>query len=566
MILEGRLLRTFAAVFLTLGVLGACSDDDPPTGNSQVNPPSGLTVTALSATSTRVTFTAVSGASSYIVQRATATGSFATVGSPTGTTFDDTGLDPNTQYRYQVATVQGTRTSAYTSPVTVTTSASGRFTATLSAAAPISASRTLFADTVYTLQGYVLVTNGATLTIQPGTKIVGDYATPGSSLFVTRGSKIVAAGTAANPIVFTSSQPVGQRKPGDWGGLVIVGNARINRNSGGTSIFTEGPTNARQDYANGTLDNDNSGTLRYVRIEFAGYAETTNEELNSLSMYAVGRGTTIEYVQTMAGLDDSFEWFGGTVDGRYLVSYESGDDHFDWTEGYRGRNQFLIAFQSQQIPQRAGAGSLSTDPNGFEGDGCETNRPFCTTFAGSVPFSSPVFANFTVIGFGSAFTTSSGGYGAVIRRGAGVTLVNGILARWPRTGINIRDLATDTLRQRDSVTIRNVLLVENGANFDAPGGSNVFGQQANFAANSIVEPTGTAASLFVSLTPASFDWTPSAASAARAGGLATFTGTVAARISGLFGGSGAITGTSYVGAADPAGPKWWEGWTVYITN
>ncbi len=562
--LEGRMLRTFAGTLLTLVVAGACSDNNPPTGNDMVNPPNGLAVAATSATTARVTFAAVPGATSYIVQRAAATGAFATVGTPSGTTFDDTGLDPSTLYRYQVATVEASRTSAYSAAVTVTTQASGRFAATLSA--PIAANLTLFSDSVYTIQGYVRVASGATLTIQPGTKILGDFNTPGSSLFVTRGAKIMAIGTAANPIVFTSSQPVGSRKPGDWGGLVIVGNARINRNSGGTSIFTEGPTTARQDYANGSDDNDNSGTLRYVRIEFAGYAETTNEELNSLSMYAVGRGTTIEYVQTMAGLDDSFEWFGGSVDGRYLVSYESGDDHFDWTEGYRGRNQFLIAFQSQQIPQRAGAGSQSTDPNGFEGDGCETTKPFCTTFAGSLPFSNPVFANFTVIGFGSAYTTSSGGYGAVIRRGTGVTLVNGIIARWPRTAINVRDQATDTLRQRDSVTIRNLLLVENGANFDAVGGSNIFGQQANFASNGMVEASGTAASLFVSLTPASFDWTPSAASAARTGGLATFTGPVAARISGLFGGTGAITGTSYVGAADPAGPKWWEGWTVYITN
>ena len=562
--LEGRMLRTFAATLLTFGVLSACSDDDPPSGNNSVNPPSGLAVTATSSTTARVTFTAVSGASSYIVQRAAGAGAFATVGTPSGTTFDDVGLDPNTQYRYQVATVAGSRTSAFSAPANVTTSATGRFTATLSA--PITANRTLFADSVYTIQGYVRVASGATLTIQPGTKILGDFNTPGSSLFVTRGAKIMAVGTAANPIVFTSSQPVGSRKPGDWGGLVIVGNARINRNSGGTSIFTEGPTTARQDYANGTDDNDNSGTLRYVRIEFAGYAEITNEELNSLSMYAVGRGTTIEYLQTMAGLDDSFEWFGGSVDGRYLVSYESGDDHFDWTEGYRGRNQFLISFQSQQLPQRAGSGSLSTDPNGFEGDGCETTKPFCTTFAGSLPFSNPVFANFTVIGYGTAFTTSSGGFGAVIRRGTGVTLLNGIIARWPRTAISVRDPATDTLRQRDSVTIRNLLLVENGTNFDAVGGSNLFGQQANFPASNIVEATGTAASLFLSLTPPSLDWTPSATSAARTGGLATFTGTVATRISGLFNGTGAITGTSYVGAADPSGPKWWAGWTVYVTN
>jgi hypothetical protein len=210
----------------------------------------------------------------------------------------------------------------------------------------ITTDRTLYRDTVYTLQGYVKVANGATLTIQSGTKIVGDYETPGSSLWILRGAKIMAEGTAAQPIVFTSERPVGQRMPGDWGGIVIVGNGILNRNT--TPIYTEGPVDARQDYSQGNNNADNSGVLKYVRIEFAGYdlSNGNGQELNALSMYAVGSGTRIEYIQTMAGLDDSFEWFGGAVDGRYLVSFESGDDHFDWTEGYVGRNQYLIAFQS----------------------------------------------------------------------------------------------------------------------------------------------------------------------------------------------------------------------------
>src|SRR5690606_11975009 len=138
-----------------------------------------------------------------------------------------------------------------------------------------------------------------------------------------------------------SARSAGNRAPGDWGGLIIIGNGTINRT--GATILTEGDAATSENYAGGNDDNDDSGTLRYVRIEFAGYdiSNGAGQELNALSSYAVGRGTTYEYIRTMAGLDDSFEYWGGAVDGRYLISYESGDDHFDWSEGYRGRNQFM---------------------------------------------------------------------------------------------------------------------------------------------------------------------------------------------------------------------------------
>src|SRR5690606_21296134 len=158
-------------------------------------------------------------------------------------------------------------------------------------------------------------------------KIVGDFEVPGSSLFILRGARINAVGAAANPIVFTSERPVGQRQPGDWGGVIIIGNGIINRN-GQTQIEGTGTpagANPAQFYNAGTNNADDSGTLRYVRIEFAGYPTAPNEELNSLTMAAVGSGTTIEYVQVLQGLDDSFEWFGGAVNGRYLVSYEASD-------------------------------------------------------------------------------------------------------------------------------------------------------------------------------------------------------------------------------------------------
>ena len=198
--------------------------------------------------------------------------------------------------------------------------------------------------------------NGAVLTIQPGTRIEGDVGTLGSSLFVLRGAQIVANGTAAFPIVFTSSQAAGTRQPGDWGGLIIVGNGLINRadptNLEGTG--TDRVTNPLLNYAGGTDNASSSGTLRYVRVEFAGFGPAADQELNSFTFAAVGSGTTMEYLQSLSGLDDAFEWFGGAVDGKYLVSYESGDDHFDMSEGYVGRLQYLIAFQSKLLAAPSG--------------------------------------------------------------------------------------------------------------------------------------------------------------------------------------------------------------------
>ncbi len=424
----------------------------------------------------------------------------------------------------------------------------------------ISASRTLRADTVYTLSGAVKVQAPAILTIQAGTKIVGDTTSPGSSLWILRGARIDAQGTALSPIVFTSARAPGNRKPGDWGGIVIVGNARINRTA--NPIFTEGPQGTAENYAGGTNDNDNSGIMRYVRIEFAGYDVSggQGQELNSLSMYAVGRGTTIEFIQAVAGLDDSFEWFGGTVDGRYLISYESGDDHFDWAEGYQGRNQFMIALQTQLIQPRAGAGTLSTDPRAFEGDGCENTKAGCTFT--NPPFSMPVFANFTLIGPGAGVFAQADGNGAVIRRGSGASMVNGIIGRWPQYGISLRDAASDALLGLDSVTVRNLILSDNAANFE-PTGTN-FGQKLNVSANNIQQVSGVG-SLFTSFSTGSLDWTPGSTSAARTGGMASFTGTrIASRVTGFFGGT--MLGTSYIGAADPAGAKWWAGWTTFVSN
>jgi hypothetical protein len=553
-----RTLRTTALAALLGAGLAACGDDDPVAPPAVPPAPTGLTAVAQSETSVLVSWAAVTGATSYVLERAAAptpTSFTAVGGSITTTSHTDQGLTPDVAYTYRVAAVNASGTGSFSTPASVTVE--GAAVATLSG--NISTDRTLFADTLYTLSGYVKFGGGSTLTIQPGTTIVGDPAVLGSSLWILRGSQIDAQGTAAAPIVFTSGKPAGSRAPGDWGGIIIVGNGVVNRSG---TVLTEGPQGFTEPYSGGTDNADNSGTLRYVRIEFAGYdvSAGAGQELNSLSLYAVGSGTTLEYVQSLSGLDDSFEWWGGAVDGRYLVSYEAGDDHFDWSEGYRGRNQFLIGLQSARLTPAPNSGSLSTDPQGFEADGCSGTG--CDLGFASVPFSVPVFANFTLVGTGTgAVVTASGDVGMVLRRGTGGYLTNGIVARWQRQGLSVRDPETNALMTSDSLNISNLLLAENALNYDDDAGTN-FGKVAAFAASNHVVAPGTAASLFTSLTPASLDWTPPAGSPAAAG---AGTVVIPTEYTGAYFG-GSLTNTTYFGAADPAGTKWWQGWTSYATN
>lgn len=547
-----------AAMLLGAGLLGACDGDGGGTTEPEVTAPATVSVTPISATGLRVSFDAVAGATSYTIQRAPAAGGdFATVNTGAQTSFDDTGLQAQTTYRYRVAATGGSRTSGWSAERTGTTSS----TPVVTVSGNITSSRTFFSDTIYKLDAFVKVTNGATLTVQPGTVVRGEQL---SALFVLPGARIVAQGTADRPIVFTSARAPGDRKPGDWGGLILVGRGVVNRTG---NILLEGTgTNTTSNpsvfYASGGNNADDSGVLRYVRIEFAGYGPAQDAELNALTMAAVGSGTTIEYVQTVAGLDDSFEWFGGAVDARYLVSYESGDDHFDASEGFVGRNQFLIAFQSARLEPRAGAGSFSNDPQGIENDGCaDAQGGTCAAGQNSTPFTTPMFANFTLVGTGPGVVGSGGGFGMMLRRGTGGYYVNGIVARWPNAAIALRDATTAARIAEGNLVIRNVLLAENGNVFEAASGITV-----DAAASAIESGAAATASLFTAFPTgapsgvSAFDWTPSAGSAARTGGTGAFTGALAAR-AGTF-----VAGTSYRGAADPAGARWWQGWTTYVRN
>ena len=557
MTLASRRLLSAATALLAAFTLGCGEDTVDPTPQPP-GAPTGLAATVQSPTLIRVTWSPVTGATSYRLERADAAapGVFTAVGGVLSQpTFDDPVTAGGT-YSYRVAASNANGTSSFSAAVTAV--APGLKVADLTGI--ITTSRTLFKDTVYTLKGYVKVANNSTLTVQPGTRIVGDFETKGSSLWILRGSKLIADGTSAEPIVFTSEQPVGQRKPGDWGGILIIGNGVSSRSG---TIRTEGPQGVTEIYSGGSDNNDNSGILRYVRIEFAGYDVTgTGQELNSLSSYAVGRGTTYEYIQTLAGLDDSFEWWGGAVDARFLVSYEAGDDHFDWTEGYHGRNQYLIGFQSARIQPAAGTGGLSTDPQGFEGDGCPTGEAGCDAGNQQQPFSVPVFANFTLIGPQATAITSSGDVGMVIRRGSGGYFTHGIVARWQRQGVSVRDAYTNTqLTTNDSLNIVNMLFAENAANYDPDAGSN-FGKAGAFATENHVTSAATAASLFTSLATPGLDWTPAGGSPA-----ATVTNPIAIPAdytAGFFGGT--LTPGAHFGAAAPGGAKWWQGWTNYAQN
>ena len=568
--------RVFAIALLGLV---ACGDDDDPTAPT-IDPPLGLQVIATGSGSVRISFNGRAIDDSYTIERAEGTGTFAsiqTLNAPATdgvVTYDDTGLSVATQYRYRVKAIRGSASSDYSGEQSATTLTPGSFARTVTG--DITTNTTWYRDTTYTLNGFIHVANGATLTIEAGTTIKGDYNTLGSSLFILRGAKIMAIGTAALPIVFTSSQPAGQRRPGDWGGLVIIGNGVLSRTGvtiavegSGTDVGTAPGTNYTVTYSGGTTNTDNSGELRYVRVEYAGYAPTAGAELNSFSFAAVGSGTKLSFLQSMAGLDDSFEFWGGAVDATNLVSYESGDDHFDMSEGFQGRLQHLIALQTTLLTPRTGAGSTASDPQGIENDGCFGTG--CTNGLNTTPYTYPVVANFTLIGTNDVATSgSSGGIGMMLRRGTGGFYVNGIVARWPRGAISIRDtetyaragsIATPDLTTTD-LAVRNVLIGETTLAFQTGTGQNSFDMAGNAivldaAANSTALFSAFPATVSTTTTASAFDWTPANGSAPTTGGLATFTGKLATAA------GTAVSATAYRGAAAPGGAKWWQGWTVY---
>ncbi len=331
---------------------------------------------------------------------------------------------------------------------------------------PITSRVQLSNKKIYGLDGYVFVDDGGVLAIEPGTIIIGDTVGENSAICINRGGKIYAKGTKEKPIVMTSSAPPGQRRGGDWGGLLICGKAATNH-PGGEAALEGGIADANRVRGwfggkDNPDDNDSSGVVEFVRIEFAGIAAAPNQELNSLTMGGVGRRTVIRNVMVSYGNDDGFEWFGGTVDGKYLIAIGTLDDDFDGDNGWSGRVQFGLV---QRFPQRA---DVSTS-QAFEMDN-DASGTYNT------PLTRAVFSNITAIGpvqdtSWSAPANFSRNYGAAIqiRRNNRTSIFNSVIVGWPR-GIEILGSGSQGAATRDSIRLKHLDFHGiKGVNFRADG-------------------------------------------------------------------------------------------------
>jgi hypothetical protein len=286
----------------------------------------------------------------------------------------------------------------------------------------INTTTTLTSDKVWTLKGYVYVTDGAKLIIQPGTTIVSDVAEKGA-LCIERGSQIIAEGTQSKPIVFTSGRPEGQRTPGDWGGIVILGRAKTNRSSEPT---IEGGIG--RPYG-GTNDSDNSGVMKYVRIEYAGIAAMPNSEINALTLGGVGNGTILENIQTIYANDDAFEFFGGTVNGKNLYAFATADDDFDFDFGYTGMITNGVAKRDPQFVDSGDAG------NGVE---CDNDG----TGSAAQPYTHPKLYNMILVGPNVSTALANHNLGLRFRRSTQFTMKNSIVWGWMKGGLSLESNET----------------------------------------------------------------------------------------------------------------------------
>jgi hypothetical protein len=271
----------------------------------------------------------------------------------------------------------------------------------------------------YVLRGAVFVRDGGTLNIQAGTKVIGEAGSVGT-LIVERGGRLNAIGTREQPIVFTSDQPVGSRARGDWGGLIINGRAPVNIPGG------EGAGEADTGVYGGDQPDDNSGSLRYVRIEFAGVEFSPDNELNGIAFQGVGRGGSYEYLQVHMNRDDAFEWFGGTADIKHAVASNAADDSFDWTFGWIGRAQFIA------IHQRG-----DDADNGIEADNNEFGNDF-------PPRANPTIYNMTMCGDPDRNEGGESNRAILFRRGTAVTFRNFLITGFKTTGMQIDGASTLT--------------------------------------------------------------------------------------------------------------------------
>jgi hypothetical protein len=399
----------------------------------------------------------------------TITGFAPTSGLPgTAVTITGTNFDADATKNFVlIAGVQATVTDASTTSITATvaanaqTNTSGKVTITAKGLTAVSAddfsvtavppvatttvTGEINADTHWTadmhilLSGYVYVTSGHTLTIDKGTIIKGDKVTKGA-LIVEQGAKIMAVGTVDQPIVFTSNQPKGQRNYGDWGGVILCGNAPVNwiaapYNDGqhGTSKVAAGMGQVEggpRSLYGGTDPHDNSGTMQYIRIEFGGVAFSQDNEVNGMTFAGVGDATIFDHVQVSFAGDDSYEWFGGTNNCKYIIAHRGLDDDFDTDCGFSGAVQFGIGLRDPNVADQSGSKAFESDS--YQGG---------TVTDGTIP-TQCVFSNMTVIG--GVVSPTSTAYDPQfvsalhLRKGSRLALGNSVAAAYP-AGILISD-------------------------------------------------------------------------------------------------------------------------------
>lgn len=480
------LLKGLASVFALAVMFGtvSCSDDDEKEGTI-----------AVSAVAVNPTTAAVKPGATVTLS-ATVTPEDATDKTITWSSSDE-----------KVATVDGGKVTGVaegTATITATTKSGDKTatcTVTVSEDTPaviedtlegnITADRTISAANKNFLKGFVYVKSGATLTIEAGSVIKGISVASGeraASLIIEPGAKIIAEGTVDKPIVFTSDKEPGKRVTGDWGGLIICGNARVNRTNQPT--IEGGPGTHYGNTTSDEFNGESSGKLKYVRIEFAGYPLEPDKEINGLTFGGVGSGTEVEFVQVSYSNDDSYEWFGGTVNAKHLIAYKGWDDDFDTDYGYTGKLQFLLSVRDKDIAD-------TSDSNGFESD----NDGDGST---NTPFTKPVFSNVTLIGpfYGkvsdrtqaeveaktadAANGAKGGKYQAAmhLRRNSSLNIYNSVFTGWP---YGLR--ATDKKGQaNDGIAIENVIFAGMWKNFyeDEKVSENFFNRAGN---NTVLENT-----------------------------------------------------------------------------
>ena len=346
---------------------------------------------------------------------------------------------------------------------------------TITLTGTITKDSTLRKGNSYVLSGLIFIEKGATLTVEAGVTVKGEYSGSNvAALIIKRGAKISAKGTASNPIIFTSNAP--SPRSGDWGGIILCGTAGVNaafNNIQGLYQVEGGINDATGRGLAGTGDalyptpnnDDNSGVLQYVRIEYAGYAFVPDNEINSLTLAAVGRGTTIDHIQILYAKDDAIEWFGGNVNCKYLITYKTQDDDFDTDNGFSGQVQFGLIIRDSSIADISKSEAFESDNN--------------ATGTTATPQTVAIFSNCTVIGPRAALSNigSSNYLGSAvqIRRNSTISIYNTIIMGWAN-GIVIDDQAgtpTSSNIISGNLRIKNVLIAGCGTpvSYIGSGGS-----------------------------------------------------------------------------------------------